>query len=148
MYDLRLTIRLWTLTFIIGLSIAQPIVRNNVVFIPVNKFSATQSTWTMSFVLDLQPYDDFLNTLRADLTITENLATSMTNKYLPTNAYKFLDLYLSSIQGLNAEIQKLYSVYIQLLHKVNSNKFIRQKRSLFDFGSDILRAVFGVAKDS
>jgi len=114
----------------------------------VNKFSATQSTWTISFVLDLQPYDDFLNALRGDLTTTENLATTMTNKYLPTNAYTFLDLYLSSLQGLNAEIQTLYSVYIKLLHKVNSNKFIRQKRALFDFGSDILRAVFGVAKDS
>ncbi|KAH3790561.1 hypothetical protein DPMN_168763 [Dreissena polymorpha] len=98
---------LWTLTLSLGLISCQPIVRQNVIFVPVITFSTTHATWTKRFVKDLLPYDNFLDTVQHDLTTTETLSRTLTNKYLPTNSYKFVNLYLSAIQGLSVELQHL-----------------------------------------
>jgi len=42
------------------------------VFIPVNQCLVTQATWTVSFILDLQIYDDFVETLDDDIRVTED----------------------------------------------------------------------------
>jgi len=49
----------------------QPIVRENVVFMPISQFSITQATWTVSFMLDLKVYDEFINKLESDVALTE-----------------------------------------------------------------------------
>ena len=43
----------------------QPIVRENVVFMPISQFSITQATWTVSFMLDLKMYDEFIKKIES-----------------------------------------------------------------------------------
>jgi len=135
------------LLWIVG-SRGQPIVQENVVFIPVNKFSVTQATWTVSFILDLKIYDDFVETLDSDIRVTEDTLRRIKNKYRSTNSNDFLNLYMNSITGLDSEFQSVYGTYSALIHKVSANKFIRAKRGWLNAGSEILRTVFGVARDS
>jgi len=96
----------------------------------------------------LKVYNEFINQLESDVALTEEALRKIKNKYRSPNSDDLLNLYMSAVTGLDQEFQSLYGSYSMLMHKVSTNKFIRTKRAWFGLGSDILRTVFGVARDS
>ena len=64
--------------FIVLLGLASVInCQHNVIFEKIGKVTTTRSKWLVTFVIDLDPYQDFINSLKCDLTGAIIMAQTM-----------------------------------------------------------------------
>ena len=79
------------------------VINENVVFHKENKVSITRSKWLFTFVIDLNPYENFLSRLALDV---ENAAIEARNLIQVYDNPRRQGL-LNSFIGLNKEIEAL-----------------------------------------
>ena len=72
-------------------SVNSALVKNNVIFQKVNEITTTRSRWFITFVIDLDPYEKFLSTLRDDFKIVEGSIQALKTMYAATNSRGFLN---------------------------------------------------------
>ena len=66
-------------------------VKRNVIFQKVNEITTTGSRWLITFVIDLDPYEKLLSTLRDDFKIVEESIQTLETMYATTNSRGFLN---------------------------------------------------------
>ncbi|CAC5403541.1 unnamed protein product [Mytilus coruscus] len=143
----------WFSLVLFGLT-SQFIVKENVMFQKIKEISTTRSNWLITFVVDLDPFELFLNKIEQDL----NKALSATQKvhtismfYTPEKKH-ILATILSlqrEVEGLNRTKDYLQSQFndYKSLYYDETAKF-RTKRSLFPIIGKALSFLFGTVSDS
>jgi hypothetical protein len=121
-------------------------IHENVIFRRLNDFTTTRSKWTISFVLDLKPYGNFIDKLSENINNATIVARNLLSRYHSPEGKGFMKMFLNierEIKGLNATrngILKTFTEYKQL-HR-------RSKRSLFPFVGSALGYLFGTVSDA
>ncbi|CAC5412397.1 unnamed protein product [Mytilus coruscus] len=143
----------WFSLVLFGLT-SQFIVKENVMFQKIKEISTTRSNWLITFVVDLDPFELFLNKIEQDL----NKALFATQKvhtismfYIPEKKH-ILATILSlqrEVEGLNRTKDYLRSQfnYYKSLYYDETAKF-RTKRSLFPIIGKALSFLFGTVSDT
>ena len=128
--------------------VARVRVDDNVIFNKISDISLSKSPWLLTFVIDLQPYEKFLDRLDLNIANASRLADKILEYYdrqqdgekeSYVNVFRGLKSQLSNIETLHTEISDGYFGYKQL-HS-------RKRRSLLPFIGDLSSAVFGTVSE-
>ncbi|XP_052082136.1 uncharacterized protein LOC127719850 isoform X1 [Mytilus californianus] len=143
----------WFSLVLFGLT-SQFIVKENVMFQKIKEISTTRSNWLITFVVDLDPFELFLNKIEQDLgkafLATQKVHT-ISMFYTPEKKH-ILATILSlqrEVEGLNRTKDYLQSQFndYQSLYYDETAKF-KTKRSLFPIIGKALSFLFGTVSDS
>jgi hypothetical protein len=118
----------------------------NVLFRKVKPLSISQSTWLITLIIDLKPYDVMLDKSLQQLQELSEVAWSRCNTFEGFVDEKYthhLDTISEELIYLNKSRSQLLSVFqgYRTLHN-------RRKRSILPFAGDILSFLFGTASES
>ncbi|VDI37820.1 Hypothetical predicted protein [Mytilus galloprovincialis] len=143
----------WFSLVLFGLT-SQFIVKENVMFQKIKEIATTRSNWLITFVVDLEPFELFLNKIEQDLgkalLATQKVYT--TSMFYTPEKKHILATILSlqrEVEGLNRTRDYLHSQFndYKSLHYDETAKF-RTKRSLFPIIGKALSFLFGTVSDS
>ena len=91
-----------TIMFMFLATVSSYIVMNkNVVFRKVNDITTTRSKWTVSFVIDLQTYDHFIQKANTDITEAEKVVQTLVQHYQRPKEEGFLNNFVSLTKEIN-----------------------------------------------
>ena len=122
------------------------IIHENVAFHKANEIALTRSKWLSTFIINLKPYENFLNKLLEDLGKAKITAYSIQQFYdFPSKQdYKGITNELKGeIVALQNDEQTLVANYVELHAKCT-----KMKRSLISIIGKGLNYLFGTATDS
>lgn len=128
--------------FLIGLTGAV-LINENVVFQKTNDITTTRAKWLASFIIDLQPFSQFIGRLEQDIYAASLIVEGIVEKYkTPGKAVEYLFIFRAlqkELQYLNSTRLHIWSGFLdyQLLHT-------RAKRSPFDFIGSAASWLFGL----
>lgn len=128
------------------LGMAYPIiVQENVVFKKTHDISITQSQWLITFVIDLVPYEQFLNELAGDIG-NISITTSQLQKYPSKDRNKFSDTF----SRLAIEVSTLQDTYNFIRESFTEHNVLSKKvkRSIFSFVGSAMSFLFGTVSES
>ena len=118
--------------------------QHNVIFEKIGEVTTTRSKWFVTFAIDLNPFQDFINCLKYDLTGAIIMGQTMN---IPTtnNVISVHNRWLKSLNNLKQEIRKL-----SLTHSAISDMFEeytslmkRSKRAVLPIVGKVLSFFFG-----
>jgi hypothetical protein len=90
---------------------AEPLMHENVFFHKIGDFSMSRSKWLVSFVIDLNKYENFLDKLSFDINNAENLTNLIIIKYgVPIDTSPYVS-YEGIFKGLKNEIGVVRSMH-------------------------------------
>ncbi|VDI78044.1 Hypothetical predicted protein [Mytilus galloprovincialis] len=143
----------WFSLVLFGLT-SQFIVKENVMFQKIKEISTTRSNWLITFVIDLDPFELFLNKIEQDLgkaflAIQKVHTTSMFYTPEKNNILATILSLQREVEGLNRTKDYLHSQFndYKSLYYDESAQF-RTKRSLFPIIGKALSFLFGTVSDS
>ena len=117
------------------------VINENVVFHKENEVSITRSKWLFTFVIDLNPYENFLLSLALDIEKAAIVAKNLIQIYDKPRCEGFLNSFYGlqkQIKDLQVDRQQLINSYVE----INSIKS-RSKRSLIPIIGKALHFLFG-----
>ena len=136
---------LLTTCFLFGLT-ETLVINQNVVFHKANEVSITRSRWLFTFIIDLNPYENFLTSLALDVENAAIVARNLVQVYDKPRWAGFLN----SFYGLQKEIEALQASRLNLIEsfvEIHSLKS-RSKRSLIPIIGKALHFLFGTLTSS
>lgn len=136
-----------TIMFMFLATVSSYIVMNkNVVFRKVNDITTTRSKWTVSFVIDLQTYDHFIQKANTDITEAEKVAHTLVQHYQRPKEEGFLNNFVS----LTKEINTLPETQNMMFNTFSDYRTLqqRQKRSLLPIFRKISSFLLGTFTDN
>ena len=115
-------------------------------FRKVNDITITRSKWTVSFVIDLQTYDHFIQKANTDITEVEKVAQTLVQHYQRPKEEGFLNNFVS----LTKEINTLQETQNMMFNTFSDYRTLqqRQKRSLLPIFRKISSFLFGTFTDN
>ena len=146
--------RLLIAIFLFGLT-RQFLLKENVLFHKVKEVTTTRSQWLITFVMDLDPFEHFLNKLALNINETflvTGRVHTIANFYTPEKK-RFLSTMLSiqaELKQLNKtkkEIFEKFQDYKSMYYDYTTTKF-RTKRSLIPIVGKVLSFLFGTVSES
>lgn len=119
--------------------------RNNVVYRKINDVTTTRSTWTVTMVIDLDPYTALLNKLAKSIketrsTIVHVIARNPPGRSAIVNDFRSLMTELSTLEKTQFELLERFLEY----HSLKP----RTKRSLLPFIGKAFSFLFGTVSDA
>ena len=81
--------------------------QHNVIFEKIGKVTTTRSKWLVTFVIDLDPYQDFINSFKCDLTGAIIMTQTMKIPIINNNVISVHNRWLKSLNNLEQDIRKL-----------------------------------------
>ena len=126
--------------FLFGLTEAL-VVNENVIFHKENEVAITRSKWLFTFVIDLNPYENFLMRLAMDVENAAIVARNLVQLYDKPRQQGFLNSFI----GLQKEIQALQDNWGNVIKSFIDVRTIksRSKRALFSIIGKALHFLFG-----
>ena len=119
--------------------------QHNVIFEKIGEVTTTRSRWLVTFVNDLNPYQDFINSLKCDLTGAIVMTQTMKIPITDNNVISVQNRWLKSLNNLEQEIRK-----INLTHSTISDMFEeytplmkRSKRAILPIVGKVLSFLIG-----
>ena len=97
-------------TFLLGVVHAL-VIHENIVFYKQNEVSITHSDWLLTFVIDLKPYENFLEKLSYDVQKASLITLHLVQIYKEPQRHGFLNAF----QNLQAEIYELQAAQTSIL---------------------------------
>ena len=157
----------FVLYYVSGLKMASPLVltvlciglaagtyvSHNVVFKKVSEVTTARSRWTVTFVIDLQPYLWEMGRLSASIKNATDIAWQIVQHYFESES-EDKSRYVNSFMALNRDLRTVQDTYnglldifaeYRLLQKKDSS---RTKRSLLPFVGKALSFLFGTVSES
>ena len=117
----------------------------NVIFQKLNDITTTRSRWTITLVIDLEPYYAFLNKCHKDLGTVTLVLRDLIQKHLSVKAPKIVHLFTK----LDADAISLNDTLTALGNNFKEyQRLIRPKRSVLPFVGRALSFLFGVVSDT
>lgn len=83
-------------------------ISENVVFDEVTTITITRSMWLVTFVIDLKPFELFINRLYSDILQSSSLAQDVLSRYDRPGKENFMNLKSEKVNGY----AKFYSRYL------------------------------------
>ena len=105
----RINMRLSLMLLFYGLS-ESVLVKRNVVFQKINEITTTRSRWLVTFVIDLNPYEQFLTKLENDFVNVEESLETIVKMFAATNSRGFLHpeiFFIGAVDNFRHELQSL-----------------------------------------
>ena len=119
--------------------------QHNVIFEKIGEVTTTRSRWLVTFVNDLNPYQDFIYSLKCDLTGAIVMTQTMKIPITDNNVISVQNRWLKSLNNLEQEIRK-----INLTHSTISDMFEeytplmkRSKRAILPIVGKVLSFLIG-----
>ncbi|CAG2188365.1 unnamed protein product [Mytilus edulis] len=139
----RMTMILFV-TIFFGLS-GSTFIQENVVFHKVNEITTTRSNWLVTFVIDLAPFENFVNQLSKDIAQSFILAQRATLFYSKPG----YEMYFRTLNNLKEEYRWLTGMYETILSGLQEYDKLqhRTKRSVLPFVGRIMSFLFGTVSD-
>ena len=114
------------------------LITQNVAFQKVNEITTTRSRWLVTFIIDLEPYEHFINKIGDDFVKTDKAVSTMSALQDKSASHGFYDLkpfFSGVITELKAEIASMNTTYTNLRNTFATIKLlqVREKRSLLPF---------------
>ncbi|CAC5399406.1 unnamed protein product [Mytilus coruscus] len=120
-------------------------ISENVVFDKINSITTTRSNWLVTFVTDLNPFDNFIKKLSNDIVQTGTLAQEITRRY--DNPEK--EGFKNTFSNLRNEFRLLTDTHTSILRIFNDYKALhRNKRSVLPIIGKAMHFLFGTLTDS
>ncbi|CAG2242291.1 unnamed protein product [Mytilus edulis] len=131
-------------TILSGLS-GSTFIQENVVFHKVNEITTTRSNWLVTFVIDLAPFENFVNQLSKDIAQSFILAQRETLFYSKPG----YEMYFRTLNNLKEEYRWLTGMYETILSGLQEYDKLqhRTKRSVLPFVGRIMSFLFGTVSD-
>ena len=117
------------------------VINENVVFHKENEVSITRSKWLFTFVIDLNPYENFLSSLAIDIENAAIVARNLIQIYDKPRREGFLNSFYGlkkQIKDLQIDRRNVIESYVEI-HSLKS----RSKRSLIPIIGKALHFLFG-----
>lgn len=132
-------------TLVFGLA-GSIVVKQNVVFQKTNEIATTRAKWLASFIVDLKPFDDFLNGLQTDIGTAQTTAECIVQKYQKPQDQQ----YANAFKALNKEIMYLNETRAMIANSFNDVKTLhkRSRRALMLIIGRAMSWLFGVVFES
>ncbi|CAG2210600.1 unnamed protein product [Mytilus edulis] len=120
-------------------------IQENVVFHKVNEITTTRSNWLVTFVIDLAPFENFVNQLSKDIAQSFILAQRATLFYSKPG----YEMYFRTLNNLKEEYRWLTGMYETILSGLQEYDKLqhRTKRSVLPFVGRIMSFLFGTVSD-
>ena len=86
------------------------LVKRNVIFQKLNEITTTRSRWLVTFVIDLNPYEQFLIKLENDFVTVEESLGTIEKMFATTNSRGFLHpetFFIGALDNFRHELQSL-----------------------------------------
>lgn len=133
--------RVHIITLLLGLTEAV-FVSENVIFHKTNEISTSRAKWLATFVIDLQPFTQFINKLENDIELAAVTAKCIVSEYKGPNKTE----YLSTFEALQKELHYLNGSRQHIVNGLLDYKLLhsRHKRGLFNFFGDVGKFLFGL----
>ena len=130
------------------LAVVHPLViHENIVFYKQNEVSITRSDWLLTFVIDLRPYENFIDKLSLDVHRASHIAEGLVDIYQEPKRCGFLNAF----KNLQTEISELITARNSILFSYGDIRTLnpsRDKRSLIPFVGKALHFLFGTMTES
>ena len=128
------------------------LVKRNVVFQKVNEITTTRSRWLVTFVIDLNPYEQFLTKLENDFITVENSLENIEKMFGTTNSRGFLHpetFFIGALTNFRQELQSLKFLEVHLKNMFSTVKSlkVKNKRSILPFIGSALSFLFGTVSE-
>ena len=119
--------------------------QHNVIFEKIGEVTTTRSKWLVTFVIDLHPYQDFINSLKCDLTGAIIMAQTMKIPIINNNVISVHNRWLKSLNNLEQEIRKLNLTRSAISDMFEEYKSLmkRSKRAALPIVGKVLSFLFG-----
>ena len=135
--------RLPIILVLLGLTLATQ-VRQNVVFRKVSEVTTTRSRWSITFVIDLNPYVTVMNTVEENINhLLGVIRTVVENRAPGSNGL------VNEFRGLSNELETLRETYFGVNARLAANHALhpRNKRSLVPFIGKAFSFLFGTVSE-
>lgn len=121
-------------------------INENVIFQKTNDITVTHAKWLASFVIDLQPFNIFLNKLAKDIETARTLTEAIVSKYTGENHVE----YWSTFRALQKEVVYLKETRNLISQGLLDYKLLphREKRALIPIIGDAASWLFGLVTES
>jgi hypothetical protein len=120
-------------------------IKDNVVFHKISDVTVTRSKWIVTFVIDLEPYENFIHQIKDRIDEVTRITKQVLANYQDTRKAVFF----KAFSQLTSEIKSLLETHTIL--KVNLQDFetlqVRDKRSLLPFIGSAASFLFGLASE-
>ena len=133
--------RLSVILVLLGLALATQ-VRQNVVFRKVSEVTTTRSRWSLTFVIDLNPYVTVMKTVQGNINnLLGVIQTVVENRAPGTNGS------VNDFRGLENELKTLWETYFGVNARLGEYHALhtRTRRSLVPFIRQAFSFLFGTA---
>ena len=135
--------RLSVILVLLGLALATQ-VRQNVVFRKVSEVTTTRSRWSLSFVIDLNPYVTVMKTVEGNINnLLGVIQTVVENRAPGTNGL------VNDFRGLDTELKTLRETYFGINARLGEYHALhtRTRRSLVPFIGQAFSFLFGTVSE-
>ena len=124
----------------------ETVLHENVLFVKDGDMSLSRSRWIMTFILDINVYEEFILKLNKEINDAASLGETISRHYDKPKS----EGYLSIFQALRGEIKSLQDVNLEIKNSFADLKSLkkRSRRSLFPFIGSALRFLFGTLSSS
>ena len=120
-------------------------ISENVVFDKVNTIATTRSMWLVTFVIDLRPFELFINRLFGDILKSSSLAQEVIKRYDRPGKENFMNIF----SNLRSEFQSLMVTEVSILDTFKDYQTLhRQKRSVLPIVGKAMNFLFGTITES
>ncbi|MCG8113661.1 MAG: hypothetical protein N0E59_23160 [Candidatus Thiodiazotropha taylori] len=122
------------------------IINENVIFQKTNEVTITHAKWLASFVIDLEPFNGFLDKLGKDISIATVTADTIISKYFK----KGKEEYWTTLYALQKEVVYLNETRNYIIEGLREYKLLphREKRSLLPIIGEAAGWLFGLVTES
>lgn len=116
------------------------IVKESAIFTKINTISTSRSRWLATFVIDLDPIDQILETIEDRIEVTRQTVLNL--EHNPTSTLRSV---FNSFRNIEKDLLSLDNTVQQLKTRFNEHKMHRprEKRSVLPFVGDALSFLFG-----
>ena len=121
------------------------LIHENVVFHKTNDITTTRARWMVTMVIDLNPFDLFINKIHRDIQNAAGVASAIVEYYEAPKKQGFLNTFTS----LNKEIDNLNQTHLSIISTFTDYKSLhpRVTRSLLPIVGKALSFLFGVISE-
>ena len=123
------------------------LVKRNVVFQKINKITTTRSRWLVTFVIDLDPYEQLLTKLENDFVKVEESLETIEKMFAATNSKGILhpeNFFIGAVDNSINELQylKFSEAHLKSMFATVKSLKVRNKRSILPFIGSALSFFF------
>lgn len=143
--------RLSLMLLLYGLS-ESVVVKKNVIFQKINEVTTTRSRWLVTFVIDLNPYEQFLSKLESDFVKVEDSLEAIEKMFAATNPRGFLHpvvFFIGAVNNFRHELQslKFSEAHLKNMFATVKSLKMRNKRAILPFIGSALSFLFGTVSE-